>query len=179
MSDSSSHFRISRIGMLFVLCLVPLLGPGTLVGVISIAAVLISYDGLTRQTVYGVTTALVVSEMIFGADVGVLSGAFLATVLLLQLTGRFVTVPAWALSSGWSVFDGVRALTVAWGTALCMIAIAVLIGATVYGNEHGAMRFTVSMLPRVLWIAATLSGGILILLRRLDVPFRRRISFGI
>ncbi len=178
MSYGQSPVRASRVLIVVVMLIAPLAGPGSLAITIVTAGTLTAYEGLHRIMVYGMFAVLFCVELLYGLDVGVLSLSYLAAVLVLALVRRVVTIAPWTASGGWHVSDGLRVLIVACGMYACMTASSIIIGSALYGYDEVLARLRIMFFSQsIAWIPIA-SGIVLVLLRRIDEPFRRRIVFG-
>jgi hypothetical protein len=156
----------------------PVFGAGAVAFIFVLISSLFAYDGPNRHTVYGVLGVLIGIELLFGMDVGVLSVSYSITVLLFMLAGRFITIPAWSAVSGWDIADAVRALVVAGVFYTCISLCAVIVGTMLYGYTDMALRMRSVIGTPSVWFVASGIVITLIVLRRIDHPFRRRILFG-
>lgn len=163
---------------IFIMLVAPVAGPGWVVFVLATVAAVTSYRGPHRHTVYGLLAVLFGIELIYGFDVGVLSLSYMLAVLVFVLVQRVITIASWPSVSGWHATDALRAFFVACGLYAVMASGGVTIGHYVYGYTHGATRLQIMFASQNIAWAAIAIALILVILRRADEPFHRRISFG-
>jgi hypothetical protein len=143
----------------------------------SLMGSLCAYAGTDRRAVGTMTALLFVIELLFGFDVGILSLSYLGTVLVYSLTSRFISLAPWSASDGWRPADAVRALAAAWAFSVCAIVLSVCVGA-LYGHGAFPARLVSELGLSRLLAVLPLSLAFLVVFRRMDIPFRKRIRFG-
>lgn len=139
---------------------------------------LLAYDGLNRRSMAYATALLIGIELIGGLDLGVFSFAFLLTALLFAAAGRVCALSPWAGTEGWHIIDMVRTAVVAALLAALMVVGSVCVAAFGYGFGMPLERLSLAFSSSggvALILGAVMTVGIL---RRIDVPFRRSIRFG-
>lgn len=179
MNEFKQRLRTSRLVLMALIFVAPLIaGPYASLIALSLAATLTAYDGIRSSTVYALLTALVCLELVFGYDVGILGLSYLVAVLALMPVQRVIALTPWGVARGWHISDALRTLCVTYGLCLLMLLSEVGIGAVLYGYAHPALRLSIVLVPiDMLWTALGIAAT-LVVLRRIDEPFRRRISFG-
>lgn len=168
---------MSRFMLIGLMLAAPIAGPGALLVVSAIAASLTAYEGLRSGTVYGMLATLFAVEVLYGLDVGVLSLAYMTAVLLLSLVRRVMTVAPWVSADGWHASDALRAFFVACGIFAVMASSGVMVGHFLYGYTDSVARLQSMFVPYNIAWAGIAIALVLIILRRADEPFRRRITF--
>jgi hypothetical protein len=151
--------------------------PGAVLIVPVLMGSLLAYAGTERHVLWWGTLLLLATEAAFGADLGIFSLAFLGVALMLRAVSRFVAFTPWAAQEGWAPTDGIRAMATASTLAVLMIGGAVLVGA-VYGHGAIGMRLASELAPSRLIVVPPLCVLVLVILRRMDIPFRKPIRFG-
>ncbi len=155
----------------------PFIPVGASLALLTLATV-IAYDGIFRHAVWRVFLALLALELVFGMDVGMLVLPYLIGCLLWYATQRMVPLTPWSSADGWRIADGARSVLVAFALWAIMVMVSVVGEVYLYGNGMVVQRMTLAF-SEVPWWGTVLCGiGILALLRRIDVPFRKRIQFG-
>lgn len=156
----------------------PLLGPGALLITLALICAFTVYQGLRAGIVYGMLVVLVGIELLYGFDVGVLSLAYLTVVLILTAFRRFITLPAWVSQRGWRLFDGLQAILTAYLLFWMARISGILVGYVVYGYDQPYRRFLLTVHISDAGWALLIIAAALVMFRRIDEPFRRRIIFG-
>lgn len=177
MNHSESRISGSRIALIALILVSPLAGPGSFVVVLATVAALTAYEGLRPGTVYGILAALFCVELVYGLDVGILSLSYMAAVSVLSLVRRVMTVAPWSSVNGWNASDALRVLLVACGLFVVMASFGVIVGHFLYGYEDVRARLQMMFLTKSMAWTPIVIAVILIILRRIDEPFRRRITF--
>lgn len=165
------------LGIIACMC-VPVLGPGALLVMVASVSALTAYHGLRTRSVYTVVAILVGIELVYGFDVGVLSLAYLTAVMVLVALRRFVALPAWAARRGWRLADVLQATVLAYALFWMIQTGGILIEHFIYGYGQTFQRFL--MMARasdMRWALAVIVIA-LVILRRIDEPFRHAIYFG-
>ena len=178
MTDAGSSIRISRLVLMGLVVGAPLCGSGSVNFMLIIVSAVCAYDGLHGATVYGIMGALIVTELIYGMDVGVISVAYMIAVLLIASLSRIVTIAPTSSELGWHVVAGARSFIIACGFFVTTSILSVLLGGALYGYEDVALRLRGLADPRSIVLAVCGLLLTLVVLRRIDEPFRRRILFG-
>jgi len=145
-----------------------------------IAGVLLAYEGIERGEIIGFFAVLVGTELIYGIDVGILSLAFLYTVIVGSGIRRWFAVQPLAREHGWPPGALARSVIVATALSGVMSFFSISIGVLMYRYGSFAMRLQMTVGRPASWILmlALATLGVLVL-RRIDVPFRRQITFGV
>lgn len=139
---------------------------------------LLACEGIGRRPLTGLAALLVVGEASFGWDLGMLSLPTLAVAAGIGSASHVFTMAPWAGQEGWRPGDMVRSFVIACACAASLVALSVLVGA-MYGHSALAARLASLFEPRSIWPIAPLCAVFLIVLRRMDIPFRKPIRFGI
>ena len=137
----------------------------------------LAYDGSDRRVLAWTTGFLVMLELFFALDLGVLSLAYLATAAALSVLGRLVSLTPWTASDGWDVQDYLRTVVVACIGA-AMVTTASTLVETLYGYGILVPRLATHLTAHAVGWLVPLCGLALLVMRRLDMPFKRRIRFG-
>ncbi len=135
------------------------------------------YESMSALKLITMCVLAVGIELLYGYPAGILSIATLATATLYAIASRFILMTPWAPQRGWHLGDAVRACMQAciWYAVFVANSVAVLI--LVY-HDGVFMRSLMTILTTSSGVAlATIVVG-LIIMRRIDVPFRPRIQFG-
>lgn len=169
---------MSRFAIIGLMLMAPLVGPGFLYIVLAIAASLTAYEGPRRNAVYSMFVALLFIELLYGLDVGVLSLSYLVAISLLLLMRRVVVVVPWSASDGWHAFDALRSLGVACGLLAVMVLSGVVVGHFLYGYTDMRIHLQSLFVSQGVAYMPIVMAAMLVILRRIDEPFRRRILFG-
>lgn len=178
MNVPDTRVRTSRLVLFGLMLLTPIIGPGWVGIIVAAVAVMTAYVGLRGTTVYGMLAVLLGVELIYGLDVGVLSLSYITAVLLLAVVGRVIAISPWTSVGGWLAGDAVRVFVTACGLFAVMTASGVAIGHVLYGYADIGARLSSLFLHQTLpWMPVVIA-VMLIVLRRIDEPFRRRIIFG-
>ncbi len=168
------------LGMLapWLLIIIPLAGPGSLAVVMVCCAAISAYRG-GHPVVYQIIAVLLIIELIYGFDAGVYSLGYAVAALTLRAAERFMSVQAWSQADGWNLWDFTRTLLTALAFYSVSVAASLLIGHFVFGYSQIIARAQVLLGGSMPLLAVLTASITLAILRRCDVPFRRRISFGI
>lgn len=167
--------RTVRVALLIVA------GAGALLGFpVPLTAIILTsltvYDGLSVN-VPRYTAILILFELVGGLSLGVFSLPYVAVAALLALVGTVLALTPWSGAEGWSPADGFRSAVLSTAAAWSMLAGGVLVQAA-YDGSLSAGRWSqelpVATIP-VLVVGCLLT---LVVLRRGEVPFRRRVRFG-
>lgn len=157
---------------------VGILMPTNIPVVFAILGAALAYEGPDHRSMAWIVGFLIVIELLFSLDLGILSLSYLIAALVLSLAGRLVTVTPWATVDGWSVGDALRTIAASLVAAGVMMVGSVLVGA-LYGSGMTAQRISVYMAPERLVPMAVAITIVLLVLRRIDTPLRRPIRFGV
>ena len=179
MSNDSTRLHIPlRIGLLILLFIAPAAGWPLAVAVI--AGAFLANEGLRNPMFLWLTGLLVLTESVWGIDIGTLSLSFIISALLFQIVHRFVTSPPLRREAGWSVAAVARAIIVTGLIALAMIGASVVVQAWLYYRGDVVVLAAAAAYPlgATLVRITILAIFTIMVLHRADVPFRRRISFG-
>ncbi|MCC6405101.1 MAG: hypothetical protein IT405_01805 [Candidatus Yanofskybacteria bacterium] len=178
MTTHSFRSHIVR-GLLFsVAILAPLAGPGASWILVVLVATVLAYDGPTDSVVYGTLALLCGVELVYGIPLGVLSLAYAIAVVCVVLVSRFVSLTPWVSQDGWRVGDVVRTFVCALGVFSIMAVGGVGVSVLIYGSGAFILRLRTLPLPPPAWLIGVCV-AVLVLLRRADEPFRRRVIFGV
>jgi hypothetical protein len=169
---------VRAILLAFVL-LAPALHPNGQLWVIAVASTAVVYWGIRGPVVYTLLLLLVATEVLYGGDVGSVSGAFAVTVGVLVLLRRVITIQSWASQEGWRVGDMLRTVVVAWVFTLCVVALSILVGDVLFGYDRLWVRILSLWSVRIMGTSFVVCTVASVMLRRMTVPFRRAILFGI
>lgn len=168
-----------KVAMIGVCLLMPALHPDGQLWVIAVASTAVMYWGARTPVVYTIVLLLVGVEVLYGGDVGSVSGAFVVTVAVLALLRRVISIQPWAAREGWGIGDLLRTVALSWVCSLCVVALSLLVGDMLFGYDRLWIRVQ-SMwnapLLRTTFVVCVVSS---VMLRRMTVPFRRAILFGI
>lgn len=151
--------------------LTPLIGdkvPGPLIAIM--LGVLLAYDGLESRVVFWTFVLLMAAELSWGIGLGIVSLAYLAAALVLRMAQRFVALTPLCRERSWALMPLVRSTLTAVALAGIMVVGSAAVRSGIY-RQGGTVPLTA--------LNALGSPILIILLYRIDVPFRRRISFGI
>ena len=165
------------IGIMCLLIL-PAFGPGALSLMIAVVSAITAYQGFRANMVYGMVAIFLGVELLYGFDIGTLSLSYLTAALIITVVRRFVTIPAWAARRGWRPLDGVQAVIVAYALFWMVQMGNLLIEHFVYGYGQLSQRFLLMASGSGMQWALVVIVGMLIVLRRIDEPFRHPIHFG-
>jgi hypothetical protein len=165
------------LGICVLLC-TPLLGHGALYVVLAFLCARTVYQGLRAGIVYGTVAVLAGIELLYGLDVGVLSLAYLTATLLVTALRRFIALPPWTAQRGWRLLDAFQAVMMAYLFYWMARISGILVGYIVYGYDQPYRRFLLLVHGTDVGWAFLIIVVTLVLLRRIDEPFRRRIIFG-
>ncbi|MCC6934792.1 MAG: hypothetical protein IT406_03855 [Candidatus Yanofskybacteria bacterium] len=155
----------------------PLAGLGAAWAIPLVVAVMLAYDGPTDRRVYSSLVLLVGIELLYGMPFGILPLSYSVAVVLLIGANRFIALAPWASQDGWRVGDFSRMAVCSYALLMIMGASGVVLGRFIYGNGAVLSRLHALPFPPSVWLVIALI-GMLVLLRRGDEPFRRRIVFG-
>lgn len=137
------------------------------------------YYQFHSHIVYGAIAFLVVADLIAGSDVGVLPIAYMVVVGCAMAIRHFIAFPDWSVRGGWRAVDIIQSSVVALLLTMMTEVLSVFIGNVMFSYGETAAR--VAVLFRVVGVAEVLlvCVFVLIILRRIEMPFRRAITFGI
>lgn len=155
---------------------VPLLIPSGVPFATAALGARLAYDGPHARGAAAVGGALLVGELLFGLTPGVLALPYLGVAFLAAASGRLVALSPLAAAEGWDFRALAHALIVACVLGACVTAGSVLVGA-LYGYGLPGARMAVSFSPAAMQGLAVASLVVLLIFRRIDVPFRRPITF--
>jgi hypothetical protein len=168
-----------RVLIFLLAVIVPLLFPISVPVLFVVTGALLAYDGPNRTLVPSVTAVLMSMELIGGWDLGMMSLPWCMAVALWIIAGRVMNISPWSQRDGWNVVDVIVTACSAAVIAGIMTIGSVVVAAEIYGFGMVFGRLiSVLSLPNIGFIAAV-SLATVIVLRRIDVPFRRTIHFGI
>lgn len=144
-----------------------------------VAGAVLAYDGITRSSVRWSLALFIIGELFYGIGPGVLSLSFMAGVLLLAAVRRWTSIVPFAYEQGWSPIALFRAAFVGWGIAVAVGAVQVLMQSLVYGGGMIRERLLMQLgSPAGIGTAYVVMVGILTILHRVDIPFRRPVIYG-
>jgi hypothetical protein len=144
------------------------------------AGALLAYEGITRPVIRWSLVLLTACELFYGMGVGILSLPFMASVILLATVGRWASITPLMRETGWSPIVLVRAALNGLILAFVMGAVQALMQSAMLGGSLLRERILANM-----GTAASIGGAyiiifcLLVILHRIDVPFRRQIMYGI
>lgn len=175
-----------RIILAVLLLMWPTMGIDLPVSLFAIAGgVILAYEGGEHRVILPYLLMMIVAEGIYGIDSGVLSLAYLLTALVFSGFRRWTTITPLIRVDGWPLPGVLTTVVVGTVLALVMSAWSIVIGVVLYG--YGAfMTRIISMLGHgdvialiaLIALIAIISTLMMVTLRRIDVPFRRTITFG-
>jgi len=166
-------------GVLFLLAW-PLFGVALPVSIFAIAAgAILVYEGLEQGPVLRFFLLLVLVELIYGLDIGILSLAYLCTAATMVVISQWINISPLMRESGWSPAALIRSLVVGVLLAATMTAFSIIVGIVLYHYQSLHMRLAVALGHLGIWWMLVAGMAIAVLfLRRIDMPFRRRVVFG-
>ncbi|HXK36878.1 MAG TPA: hypothetical protein VJ553_04835 [Candidatus Paceibacterota bacterium] len=142
----------------------------------SLYGAITAIDGPWRSFMVLLVFAFVI-ELIGGLGIGARSLPFAITALLIAGGGRFLTLGPWANADRWSPAPAIRTWCVASIAGIMMSSVAGLF--VVLFNGYSIRSVSAAIVdPRIAVAIAIVAGVALVLLRRIDVPFRTRTPFG-
>ncbi len=163
---------------IIALLVVPVFGPGMIPAVVVLVCAYTAYTGPRKDIVPMLTGVLLGIELLYGADIGVLSFAYLTSAFFLIVLERFFSLIPWSIQRGWDPLDAFRTFIV----TLCLLMVSrvggIVLGHVLYGyGEFGERLLELfhgaDVLPTLIMI-----GIVMVVLRRINEPFRRQITFG-
>ena len=147
----------------------------------AVATAFLANDGVRGAIVPWLTILLAGMELVWGIDFGTLSLAFLVTVLVVRAADHRLALTPLVRESTWRIVPVVRAVFIAIMATILMKGLSILVEAWVY-HRGALLALAVSAYAPFGHVLAGIGLVTLIavvLLHGGDVPFRRRISFGI
>lgn len=172
-----------RTPVLAVACLallaVPVFHPFGQVWILAAVCAATVYEGARPRVVYAVVAFLLLMEALYGGDIGAVVIAYCLAVPLLLIVRRFIALPEWASRDGWHLGDAVRTVAVSWMMFAVVVALAVFMNDMLYGHGYIVRRLLMLASDRLIAETVLVCCGTCIVLRRLSVPFRREIHFGV
>ncbi len=172
-------FRHMLRGVLgFLAVFIPLLWPSTIPITVVAFCSMLAYDGLDRHNLLAGTLLLLGGELAGGSELGVVALPFLLAAAVLGGARRALSLSPWAHTDGWHVGDLVRTVAVATVLSVVMIVGSVFVAAVGYGFGMPLERLSMALSPHVVLLVAIAACICVGILRRIDVPFRRKIRFG-
>lgn len=173
--------RLIRIVLALLLFGTPLIGDRITLPIFAIAvAAVAAHDGLTSRTVSLSVAYLILVELSWGIDFGTLSLAYLTSVLILRSLEDFLSVVPLGRFRDWPPGALIRAGIAASVMTWLMTGLSVGIEAVAYSPSGVGVLLAHAfqpILPTLFWTGLA-SCAILILLHRIEMPFRRIILFG-
>lgn len=142
---------------------------------------LLAYDGLAARQVGWSLALVAATEAVYGMNLGVLSLAYVLTAFVLAGARRFVAFTPLVRDRDWDPVSVVRAILLGLVLAFVLSAWSLAVMRIFYGHGGLAVRFLAAYahpVSTVLMTGAVVS-VLTLLLHRIDVPFRRPITFGI
>jgi hypothetical protein len=135
----------------------------------------IAVDGPWRSFV-PLLVLLVAAELVGGLGIGALSLPFAVTVLVIAGGSTFLMLGPWPIAERWHIGPAVRAWCVAVASGILMAVAAAAVSTFLYGYgiETVAAVIDSMILVRILIVTAIA----LMILRRIDMPFRFPVLFG-
>jgi hypothetical protein len=146
--------------------------------IVILAACCLAFYGTSRSLVIGWVGILIILEGITGHDVGVFALPFLIASILWLLSQSVIMLPPWHGSDSWRLIEGIRTVCIAVATALMMVMGATAVESFIYGYGFFVLRLTTVLRMIVWWQLVGGCAALLLLLKRLEVPWRRAIHFG-
>lgn len=162
-----------------ILCLLPLADAEGTLWLLAIVAAITVYEGARAPVVYSMLAIVLAVELIYGADIGVSSLGYLGAVALFSLARRFVSIPAWAAQEGWHIVDAFRASLCGVLLYLVNIVLSIVIGNILFGYGNILLRIQGLSDVHEIVIPLILCSGTFVVVRRMAMPFRREILFGL
>jgi|GEM_PF-5031383 len=157
---------------------VPLAYPDGIYLFVALVCAYTAYRGFTLRIVYRVFFALLVVEIFYGFNVGILSLGYVLAVGFLNWVMRFIAFVPWSYKRDWNIADAISAIAVSIIVYAGTIFSGVFIGNLLYGSGATVLRIqslvtlpTVGI-PMLIIILTTIT------LRRTEVPFRNTIHYG-
>lgn len=140
---------------------------------------LLAYDGVSSRSLTWPLILLIGVECVWGIDLGVLSLAYVATVLCLALAESVVAFVPYSRATDWSPVMMLRGWIAATFLSWLMSFFSILIHAWIYHQGSVGALTSATYYPWMsrLLTVALVSGGVLVILHRIRIPFRRRVVF--
>ena len=173
--------RLIHSVLAFMLLLWPALGTGIPIPISAlILGVIIAYEGTEDLPIVRWTILLVIIELLYAMDLGLISLAFVLTVGLFALAGRWLNLRAWSREHGWALTSFIRTFLMALTAAVIISVLSVIIGSLVHGHEAFWSRLQLE-LGDWSWLGFEILIAVLtiVLLRRVDEPLHKHIIFDI
>ena len=143
--------------------------------------VLVAYYGLTYPFVSWSLGILVIAEILWGIDFGVLSLAYLGMILVLRFAEHSLAITSVARVRDWSVTTLLWGIMLAGILSVVMTFFSAVVQSLVYqqGGLGELLRAAYHPVGSVAAFTALASAGGTIVLHRIRIPFRKPIAFGI
>ncbi len=146
---------------------------------LAIGAAMTVYHGATSRHLVPYFIIGVVFEMAYGFPIGVLSVAFAVSCLGLVALQRVITMTPWESKEGWSLLDALRSLVLSWLLYLATLGVSVAVSGFLYDQTSAWLRMQSLVTSQVVsiplvWMALTMMS-----MRRVVVPFRRVVRYGL
>ena len=171
---------LSRQSLRWLLFLVAAFGalalPGGDVVLWALLGAVIAADGPWRSFL-PILVLVLFTELIGGLGIGALSLPFAVTVLVLAGGGRFLMLGPWPTAERWQIGPAVRAWCVAVASGMLMAVISAFVSTLLHGYGIEVVASVLNSTIIVRMVAVTVVA--LVVLRRIDIPFRFPVSFGI
>lgn len=176
MTQRTSIRQLVRLGVVVFFVLCSLVFPSGSSVLWAIWGVLLALDG-PRQTFPILIGLSLCAEIAAGLDIGTLSLPAAIGALAVLGGTRFLMLAPWPTHERWQIASVFRAWLVAFGSGVLLSFVAALVYATMHDisfAEGVPAVFHAHNLLSILFV----SGGALLILRRIDVPFRYHTPFG-
>lgn len=144
-----------------------------------VAGAVLAYEGITRSVIRWTLALFIIGELFYGVGPGVLSLPFMAGVLLLAAVRRWTSIVPFVHEPGWPLIALCRAALVGWVIAIAVGAAQALMQSVVYGGGMFRDRLFMQMGSSTrIGAAYGVMVLLLIILHRVDIPFRRPVIYG-
>ena len=164
---------------ILILCLLPLADAEGMLWLIAAVAAMTVYEGARAPIVYSMLAMILAVELIYGADVGVSSLGYISAVGLYSMARRFISIPAWATQDGWHVADALRASLFGLLFYLVTVIASTVIGNILFAYGNVLLRLQSLVDVHAIVVPFCICSATMIVMRRMAMPFRREILFGL
>lgn len=158
---------------------IPIFIPGLLPLIPIMVCSVLVYDGFSSIFFWRVFLLALLFELMWGIPLGSYMIAFTITALLYRVLQKSIAITPWAAADGWSMSDFAKHILIGTILSWGMTSMILLVPIVWYAYGNLALRFTLLTHTAFWWYTPLYIGVLLILLRRIQMPFRRRLEFGI
>jgi hypothetical protein len=152
-------------------------GPlGSILVIIAVASAL-AYEGHGRLFFPRSLSFIVLIELFWAFDLGVISLPYTVAAASMTLTERFISISPLSHQEGWRLIDILRSWIFAVAISWMVILGSSVVESIFYRRGIIFERAAASLSAGYLWIVPLGCVVALVILRRIDVPFRRHITF--